>query len=77
MKIVIALILMSSLVAAQEASLTAREFRALHKDLVPKGSAAWETIPWQVSIAEARRLSVKKKKPIFLWAMNGHPLGCT
>jgi len=37
----------------------------------------WRTIPWKISLLEAQRLSVEEKKPIFIWAMDGHPLGCT
>lgn len=38
---------------------------------------AWERIGWRPSfwpaVEEARRLG----RPILLWTMNGHPLGCT
>jgi hypothetical protein len=37
----------------------------------------WQAIPWQTDIWEARRLALQQGKPIFLWAMNGNPLGCT
>ncbi len=37
----------------------------------------WQEIPWQTDLWEARRLAVQQGKPIFLWAMNGNPLGCT
>ncbi|MBI3972637.1 MAG: hypothetical protein HY332_15275 [Chloroflexi bacterium] len=37
----------------------------------------WQSIPWQSDLWEARRLAIRQGKPIFLWAMNGHPLGCT
>jgi hypothetical protein len=36
----------------------------------------WATIPWQTDLWEARRLAAEQGKPIFLWAMNGNPLGC-
>jgi hypothetical protein len=38
---------------------------------------AWTTIPWQVSLVPAQQLAVKEGKPLFVWAMDGHPLGCT
>ena len=37
----------------------------------------WMTIPWQTDLWKARRLAREEGKPIFLWAMNGNPLGCT
>ena len=36
----------------------------------------WQAIPWQTDLWEARRLAAAQGKPIFLWAMNGNPLGC-
>jgi hypothetical protein len=37
----------------------------------------WQEIPWQTDIRAACRLAAEQRKPIFLWAMNGNPLGCT
>ena len=37
----------------------------------------WRAIPWQTDLRDARRLATEQRKPIFLWAMNGNPLGCT
>ncbi len=37
----------------------------------------WQSIPWQTDVWDARRLAAQEGKPIFLWAMNGNPLGCT
>lgn len=36
----------------------------------------WLAINWQTDLWEARRLAVAQGKPIFLWQMDGHPLGC-
>ena len=36
----------------------------------------WTSIPWQTDLWEARRLAEAANKPIFMWAMNGNPLGC-
>jgi hypothetical protein len=36
----------------------------------------WATIPWQTDLWEARKRAAEENKPIFLWAMNGNPLGC-
>jgi hypothetical protein len=37
----------------------------------------WLSIPWQTDLWEARQLAAREGKPLFLWAMNGNPLGCT
>lgn len=42
-----------------------------------KDEQAWLQIPWETDLAAARRKAVAQNKPIFLWEMDGHPLGCT
>jgi hypothetical protein len=37
----------------------------------------WEKIPWLTSLWEARKQAAAAGKPILLWEMDGHPLGCT
>jgi hypothetical protein len=37
----------------------------------------WRSIPWELDLLTAQKLSVEQSKPIFIWAMDGHPLGCT
>lgn len=59
------------------AELTEKEAGELQEQLKPAADEAWRTIPWQLSLLEAQRQAVKEKKPIFIWAMDGHPLGCT
>ena len=41
------------------------------------GEDLFAEIPWQTSLWEARQLAAKEGKPILLWEMDGHPLGCT
>jgi hypothetical protein len=36
-----------------------------------------DLIPWRTTLAEGARDAAREGKPILLWAMNGHPLGCT
>ena len=36
----------------------------------------WASIPWQTDLWEARHLAHASGKPLFMWAMNGNPLGC-
>lgn len=39
--------------------------------------AAWENIDWETDLWAARERAAKEGKPIYLWEMDGHPLGCT
>ena len=57
--------------------LSEAEFGRLHGQLQASSEAPWRTIPWKISLLDAQRASVSQKKPIFIWAMDGHPLGCT
>jgi hypothetical protein len=41
------------------------------------GEDKWAEIPWGTSLWEARKQAAKEGKPILLWEMDGHPLGCT
>jgi hypothetical protein len=40
-------------------------------------TAAWRTVAWQTDLLDAQKVAVEKQKPLFIWAMDGHPLGCT
>ncbi|HWB07336.1 MAG TPA: hypothetical protein VG796_30200 [Verrucomicrobiales bacterium] len=42
-----------------------------------KSEQAWLQIPWETDLAAARRKAAAQDKPVFLWEMDGHPLGCT
>jgi hypothetical protein len=37
----------------------------------------WATIPWLTDLWQARKIAAREGKPILLWEMDGHPLGCT
>ena len=51
--------------------------RAAMKEILPKEEEkAWEKIEWHVDLWEARKKAAKEGKPIYLWEMDGHPLGC-
>jgi hypothetical protein len=50
---------------------------ALRKVVPPQPKEdLFDQIPWQTSIWDARKLAAKEGKPILLWEMDGHPLGC-
>ena len=60
------------------AGVTADSFRELHTLIKPKASEeSWARIPWMTSLWEARQKAAAQGKPILLWEMDGHPLGCT
>jgi hypothetical protein len=40
-------------------------------------SRAWQDIPWQVSFHDGLAAAADAQRPLLLWLMNGHPLGCT
>jgi hypothetical protein len=59
-------------------ALAGESFRELHTLIKPKASEeAWTRIPWMTSLWEARQKAAAQGKPILLWEMDGHPLGCT
>jgi hypothetical protein len=57
--------------------LSVDEFKTLHAQLQPAKDEPWRTIPWKVSLIEAQAAAARDGKLIFIWAMDGHPLGCT
>jgi len=42
-----------------------------------EGEQAWLSIPWETDLDSARSKAAREGKPVFLWEMDGHPLGCT
>ena len=57
--------------------LTLDEFQALHRQLQVASDKPWRTIPWKTALLDAQETAAREAKPIFIWAMDGHPLGCT
>ena len=56
----------------------ADQFRKLHSLIKPQTKEEnWLRIPWLTSLWEARERAAAEGKPILLWEMDGHPLGCT
>jgi hypothetical protein len=37
----------------------------------------WQSIPWRTRFGAAALEADDLERPVLLWAMNGHPLGCT
>ncbi len=60
------------------ATLSPKTFAKLQKLIKPgPDEDPWEQIPWLASLWQARQRAAAEGKPILLWEMDGHPLGCT
>jgi hypothetical protein len=69
---------LASVEAATPQSLTAANFESLRTLIKPHaGEDKWAEIPWLTDLWEARKRAAAEGKPILLWEMDGHPLGCT
>jgi hypothetical protein len=60
--------------APKASGFTEAEFKEL-KARLDVHNQPWASIPWQVSLTEARELAAKTKKPIFMAVGTGNPLG--
>ena len=69
--------LVFGLLVTSALGLTEAEFQKLHRELQQNLKATWRTIPWKTSVLDAQAAATREGKPIFIWAMDGHPLGCT
>ncbi len=49
-----------------------------HSSNGPTGQSEepWTEVNWLGELWEGRQQAAREEKPIFIWAMNGHPLGC-
>jgi hypothetical protein len=74
-----AVVLSLSILAADAPAHSERAaFERLHALVLPqKGEERWMEVPWVSDLWEARKLASEQGKPIFLWEMDGNPLGCT
>jgi hypothetical protein len=54
------------------------QFQALHTAVTPqRNSERWMEIPWEPDLGKARERAAREGKPLLMWIMDGHPLGCT
>ena len=52
-------------------------FAGIFEQCRPKASEEkWTQIPWIGELWTGRQKAAEMSKPLFIWAMNGHPLGC-
>lgn len=57
---------------------TLRELNAWRDYLLPtQEEAAFEALPWRNTFAQGLQDADAAGRPLLLWVMNGHPLGCT
>jgi hypothetical protein len=49
------------------------------RDLIRTGDSelVWQQLPWTPSFHDGLAQAAKLNKPLLLWVMNGHPMGCT
>ena len=53
------------------------EFQVVHDFITTSDDEdQWRKIPWVPSLWEGRKKAAAENKPLFIWAMNGDPLGC-
>lgn len=49
---------------------------ALERVKPAPAEARWLEVPWRTDLWEGCREAAAAGRPVFLWAMNGNPLGC-
>lgn len=60
------------------AELTLQNFDAFVDKISPEpDELAWQEIAWESQLTKAIERANREDKPLLIWAMNGHPLGCT
>ena len=66
-----------SALAADARPLTPADLPRLRDLIKPQPDEdRWAKIAWRTDLWAARREAAEKGKPILLWEMDGHPLGC-
>ena len=58
------------------AQMAPKDLAVINEILPKEAEKAWEKIDWRVDLWEARKEAAREGKPIYLWEMDGHPLGC-
>jgi hypothetical protein len=75
MRIALLIVALAGLAAE---SLTSEQAERLRELIKPSGKEdRWSSIPWRTSLWQARQQAAREGKPLLLWEMDGHPLGCT
>jgi hypothetical protein len=64
--------------AAAGVELDDRNYAEWREHILPDaGELAWQEVPWLTTFKDGIVAADAAGKPLLLWVMNGHPLGCT
>ncbi len=64
--------------ADQSAALTDANFATWRDQIRAKQSElVWQQLPWETTYRDGLLQASAADKPLLLWVMNGHPMGCT
>jgi hypothetical protein len=73
----IPILLTAAFAVHADPALSEAEYASILKVVRPAvGEDKFDQIPWLTSLWDARKQAAKEGKPILLWEMDGHPLGC-
>jgi hypothetical protein len=74
----LSIVAVTSSIEAAPPKIAPAEFQSLHRlmQAAPE-EQKWQQIPWRTNLWQARVDAAAAGKPIYLWEMDGHPLGCT
>jgi hypothetical protein len=71
-------VFLAAAAALSAQDLSDKTYEACRKHILPdETESRWEKIPWRGSYWDGVVDAQQADKPILLWAMNGHALGCT
>jgi hypothetical protein len=63
---------------AGDVALSWDNYEAVRDHVLPRADEQdWLAVPWRSAFFDAVLEARESERPILLWAMNGHPLGCT
>jgi len=69
---------LTSVLAGDDPQIGGRTLGDWLKRLAPSpAESVWEQIPWLSSYHKGLKAAGDQSRPVLLWLMNGHPLGCT
>jgi len=64
--------------AKAKVELNYQNYADWRKHILPDtGELAWQQIPRATTFKDGIAVADAARKPLLLWTMNGHPLGCT
>jgi hypothetical protein len=72
------LLLLTLLAASCSAQLSPSDLESKVASVLPTaGENRWLEVPWRTDLASALKDAERQHKPVYMWVMDGHPLGCT